>query len=83
MYAHKARLSGSHQEPPLAGSHSQGPTRRDQVPLYEVTGTLLVPDVNYIRYGLRQGVKAKTQKGASWVRGGVRGQRTVVQRVER
>lgn len=44
----------------------------------EVTGTLLVRDVNHIRYGLRQGIKAKAQKDASWVRG----QRAVVQRVE-
>lgn len=44
----------------------------------EVTGTLLVRDVTHIRYGLRQGIKAKAQKDASWVRG----QRAVVQRVE-
>lgn len=55
-----------------------GPTHRDQVPLYEVTGTLLVTAVNHIRYGLRQGVKINPKR----VRSGVRGQRAVVQRVE-
>lgn len=59
-----------------------GPTHRDQVPLYEGIGTLLVTAVNHIRYGLRQGVKAKPQKGASRVRGGVGGQRAVGQRAE-
>jgi hypothetical protein len=76
VYTHKPRLSGSQQVSP------RGPTHRDHVPFYEVTGTLLVAGVNRIRNGLRQGVKAKTQKGASWVRAGVRGQRAVVRRVE-